>query len=77
VPVRQHDALEIAALLFGKADIGHDEIDAGRFMIPEGNAHIDADPLTAIAGSEAIEREIHSDLADAAERRKQKFLLKL
>jgi hypothetical protein len=75
VAVRKHDGLQVSALLFCEGDVGHDEIDTGRFAIPERNSHIDAKPLTTVARGDPIKREIHPDLADAAERREQKFLL--
>ncbi len=54
-----------------KADVGHDEIDAGRGVVAERHAHIDAQPGAALFGADPVEREIHADLADAAERNEQ------
>src|SRR5262245_41663754 len=63
VRVSQHEAEEIAALLHQIADIQHDEIDTGKRVVREGDAEIDRDPLPAALGSEAVDREIHADLA--------------
>ena len=72
--VGQHDAEEVAALLDQIADVRQDQVDAGQFLAGEGDAEIDGDPLPAALGAEAVEREIHPDLADAAERREDKFV---
>src|ERR1700733_14652401 len=39
----------------------------------KGHAAIDHDPLPAAAVAEAVDREIHPDLAEAAERRENKL----
>ena len=68
VRVREHDAEKVAALLHQIADIRHDEIDAGERVVGEGDAEIDRDPLPALFVAKAVDREIHADLADPAER---------
>ncbi len=73
VGVREHDADEVAFLLLEETDVGHDEIDARRGVVAEGDADIDAQPAAALFGADAVEREIHADLADAAERHEQEF----
>src|SRR5262249_14759926 len=40
----------------------------GKRVIGEGDAEIDRDPLPALLVPEAVDREIHADLADPAER---------
>ena len=47
---------EIAALLHQKADVRHDEIDAGQVVAGEDDAEIDHDPLRRRAVAEAVER---------------------
>ena len=64
----------IAALLHQIADVRQDEVDARQRVVGEGNAEIDRDPLAAVLLTETVDREIHADLADPAERRKNKFV---
>ena len=59
------DRLEIALHTFGKADIGHDEVDAWRIRPPERYADIDHQPFLAF-GADAIEGAIHADFAKPA-----------
>src|SRR5712691_1173306 len=75
VAVGEHDALEVLPLGLEKADVGHDQVDAGNFRVGEGHAHVDAEPFAPAAGAEPIEREVHADLADAAERHEQKLVV--
>ncbi len=74
--VGQHDGTHVFAL-FGKvADIGHDEIDAGRgALAAEHHAAIDDDPIAIIGRTIAIGVEIHPDLARAAERQEDEFIV--
>ena len=44
-----------------------DDIDAGRLGTGEGQAAIDQDPFASPLGSEAVERGVHADLAEATE----------
>ena len=64
VRVGEHEAEKVAALLDQIADVGKDEIDAGKVVAGERDAEIDRDPLPAALVAEAVEREIHADLAD-------------
>src|SRR5947207_4709137 len=73
----EHDALEVPPLGLEKANIGHDQVDAGDLRVGEGNAHVDAKPFPPAAGAEAVQREVHADLADAAERHEQKLVVSL
>ena len=71
----QHQADQVLALLFKKADIGHDEIDARQMLlVAEGHPEIDRQPAALMAVAEAVDRQVHADLADAAERRKGQFI---
>ena len=54
-------------MMFGEADIGQDEIDAGIAVVAEFDAEIDHDPLAASTIADAIEIAVHADLADTAE----------
>ena len=77
VRVGEHDADEILALLDQIADVGQDQIDAGQMLLAgERHAEIDREPLAAALVAEAVERQVHADLADAAERREHQFLLR-
>ncbi len=71
----QHEADEVFPLFFEEADIGHDEIDAGQMLlVAKGHAEIHRQPGALMAVAEAIDRQVHADLADAAERRKGQFI---
>src|SRR5262249_8205122 len=74
VRVREHDAEKIAALLLQVANVRHDEIDAGQRVVGESNPEIDRDPLPAVLLAEAVDREIHADLADPAKRSEHEFI---
>ena len=73
--VGQHQADQVLALFFEKADIGHDQVDARQmFLVAEGHAEIDREPRALMAVAEPVDRQVHADLADAAERRKGQFI---
>jgi hypothetical protein len=72
--VRKHDAEEIAALLHQIADIRKNEIDAGQILATKGDAEVDGDPLPASLIADAVEAEIHTDLAHSTERREDEFV---
>ena len=73
--VRQHQADQVLPLLFEKADVGHDQVDARQMLlVAEGDAEIDREPGALMAVAEAVDRQVHADLADAAERRKGQFI---
>ncbi len=74
VRVREHDAEKIAALLLQVADVRHNEIDARQRVVGESNPEIDRNPLPAMLVAEAVDREIHADLADPAKRREHEFI---
>ncbi len=71
--MREHETREVAPLLDEERDVRHDEVDAGQVVARERHAEIDRHPGALAAVAEPIEREIHPDLADAAERREQEF----
>ncbi len=75
VGVGDDDAEEVDAFLLEVADIGEDQIDAGQIGMGEGDAEIDRQPDAVMAGAEAVEAEVHADLADPAERQEDQFVL--
>src|SRR6266478_222591 len=75
VGMGQHQSDQVVALFFEERDVGHDQIDAGQMLlIAEGHAEIDREPGALLAVAQAIDRQVHADLADAAERRKGQFI---
>ena len=76
VAVGQHQTDDVFALLDQVADIRQDQIDPGQLLLGcKGHAAIDDQPLPPPRIAEAVDREVHPDLADAAERRKNKLVL--
>ena len=74
--VGDDDADEVGALLLEIGDVGQDEIDAGQIGVGEGDAEIDREPGAVVARAVAVEAEVHADLADAAERQEDQFVLR-
>src|SRR6185369_588033 len=72
--VGQHDAEEIASFLDQKANVRKDKIDAGELLAGKGDANVDRDPLALTLGAEPVESEIHADLADPTQWRKDQFV---
>src|SRR6516162_1058944 len=73
--VRQHEPNQIIPLFFKKADVRHDQVDAGQMLlIAKRDAQIYGKPGPLVAIAEPIDRQVHSDLADPAERRKGQFI---
>jgi hypothetical protein len=71
--VGQHQPDEIAPLLHQEGDIRHDQVDAGQVVAGERHPEVDRHPAALAAVAEAVEREIHPDLADPAERCEQQL----
>ena len=67
------DADEILLHLLDEADVGHDEIDARQVVAGEGDAEVDHQPLARLRRAIAVERAIHSDFAQAPERREHEL----
>ena len=64
------------ALLLDEAQVRIDEVDAGQVLLAaEAHAAIDEDPFARRSGPEAVERGVHADLAQAAERNEDEFVL--
>ena len=74
VRVGEHQAEDVAALLHQITDVRQDQVDAGELIVGEGHAEVDRDPLPPALVTEAVDREIHADLADPAERCENKFV---
>ena len=71
MPVRQHDADQIVEAFLDEGQVGQDHVDAGIARVRKGDAAVDHHPF-ALA---AIQIDVHADLAGAAERAEQKFVL--
>src|SRR3954471_6803217 len=70
------DAQHIVAPLHQIADVGQDQVHARRIALaPEQHAAIDNDPAPVILRAIAIGIEIHADLARAAKRQEDQFVL--
>src|ERR1700692_1972518 len=75
--VRDHQPGDVLALLDEKADVRQDQVGAGQLLLGrERHAAIDDQPLPAALVAKAVDREIHPDLADAAERCEDQFVLR-
>ena len=74
VRVCEHDAENVFAHLDQIADVRQDQVDARQVIAGKCHAEIDDDPLPPAFVAEAVEREIHADLAHPAERRKNEFV---
>src|ERR1700736_5763826 len=75
VRVGEHDADEVCPFLDEEAHVRHDQVDAGQQLFAaEGDAEVDREPGAPALRAEAVDREVHPDLAHAAERRKYQFV---
>jgi len=73
--VRQHEAHQIVALLLQETHVRHDQVDARQMLfVAEGDAEIDREERALVAVAEAVDRQVHADLADTAERGKGEFV---
>ena len=68
VGVGDDEADEVLLRLLDEGEVGHDEIDARQILAGEGEAEIDHQPFAALGRPEAVERAIHADFAETAER---------
>ena len=75
VGVGDDEADEILLRLLDEGEVGHDQIDARQILAGEGEAEVDHQPFAAARRAEAVERAIHADLAEAAERRENEFVV--
>src|SRR5665213_3433938 len=78
VGVGKHQADDIFALLHQIADVGQDQIDTGQLLFGgKRHAKIDREPTARPPIAQPVDRQVHADFADTAERRKHQFLLPL
>jgi len=77
VSMGQHQADEVFSLLDEIADVRQDQVDARQMLLGgKGNAAVDDQPRPLSAVAEAVDRKVHSDFADAAERGKYQFWIR-
>src|SRR5580704_8932728 len=77
VAVGDHQPDDVLALRDEKADVRQDQVDAGQQLLGrKRHAAIDDQPLPAAFVAETVDREIHPDLTDAAQRREDQFVLR-
>ena len=62
------NADEIARDLLDEGDVGEDEVDAGRLRSRKAEAAVDHQPFARFRRPVAVERHVHADFAQAAER---------
>src|SRR6185437_13491818 len=75
VRMREHQAGDIFALLHQIADVGQDQVDARQLLFAgKRHAEVDREPGARAPVAEPVDRQVHADLADAAERREHEFL---
>ena len=73
VRVGDDEADEVVLDLLDEGEVGHDEIDARQILAREGEAEIDHQPFAAAGRPKAVERAIHADFAETAERREHEL----
>ncbi len=66
---------QIGAVLLDEGQVGQDQVDAGHVRPGEGDAAIDQNPFALFRRAEPVERGVHADFAEAAERRENDFFL--
>src|SRR5271166_3521490 len=74
VRMGDHERPDVALLTNEKADVRHDEIDAGQILAGEGDAEIDRDPGALARRPEPVKRQVHADFANPAERCEDKLV---
>src|SRR5882757_9396693 len=73
--VRQHQPQQVLAFLLQETDVRHDQVDTRQmFLVAKGDAEVDREPCPLMAVAEPVDRQVHTDLADAAERRKGQLI---
>src|SRR5262249_40216240 len=63
---------KVAPPLLDEADVRHDDVDARRTLVAEGDAEIDHQPLAG----KTVEAEVHAELAGGAERQEQQLAVR-
>ena len=70
----EDEADKIAALFHEITDVGQDEIDPGKVIPGESDAEIHREPLPMSFVPKSVKREVHANLAHAAERGEDKLI---
>ncbi len=73
VGVGDDDGEKILAVLLEEPRIRQHQIDPRQIGGRERDATIDGDPLATVGPAEAVQRQIHADLAHAPERSENEF----
>src|SRR5262245_32290496 len=77
VCMSENQASDVVALFHQVADVGEDQINARKMLLRgKGHAKVDSQPGAPAFVAQTVNRQIHADLADPAERRKHQFLLR-
>ncbi len=77
VRMGDEDPEKIVALLLDEAQVGVDEVDAREVLLAaEAHPAIDEDPLPALGRAETVERRVHADLTETAERNEDELVLR-
>ena len=71
VRVGQHEPQQAVLQLLGKAQVGENDVRTRHPVVGEGDAEVDHDPGIV----EAVEIDVHADLADPAERHENEAIL--
>ncbi len=75
VGMGQNQTHQILPLLHQKADVRHDDVDARQMLlVTERHAEIDGEPASLVPVAEAVDRQVHADLADTSQRCKRQFV---
>ena len=73
--MREHQAYQVLPLLLQERDVRHDQVDARQMLfVAERDAEIDREQASLVPVAEAVDRQVHADLADAPERREGQFV---
>src|SRR6185503_15376845 len=56
------------------ANVGENQVDARQVVARERDAEIDREPLARVLAPQPVDREVHADLADAAQRREDELV---
>jgi len=73
--VREHQAHQVLAFLLEEGHVRHHQIDAGQMLlVAERHAEIDREEAALLAVAETVDRQVHADLADTAERGESQFV---
>jgi hypothetical protein len=75
VRMGENDAKQVLPLRFDEAQIGKHDVHAGFAVVRKGDAEIDHQPLAAARRAEAIEIDIHADLAHPAEGKEDQLII--